>query len=65
MDSHKGRVTPGPTWEKTFIATSSGPRKIMNLNYSFLLFWGFPPPRALHIKPELFYFVFKEGTLQP
>jgi hypothetical protein len=31
-----------PLREKTFIATSSGPKKIMNLNCSFLL----PPIRT-------------------
>jgi hypothetical protein len=45
-------------------------QKIMQFKSSYKIFpfiLGplFPPPRALHIKPELFYFVFKEGTLHP
>jgi hypothetical protein len=44
------------------------PKCKVKFNYLLILgplFWGFLPPRALHIKPELFYLMFKEGTLHP
>jgi hypothetical protein len=41
------------------------PKCKVRFNYLLILgplFWGFPPLNVLHIKLELFYLVFEEGT---
>lgn len=56
MDSHKGRVTPGPTWEKTFIATSSGAQKDNELKLFVSIVLGIPSTKGFAHKARAVLF---------